>query len=356
MINVATIGSSIITVAFARAVSEVDGITIHTATSRDADRAAEFAARIGAPHSAHDLDAVFADPDIHAVYVGSPNAVHAEQVRRALTAGKHVLVEKPAVATSAEWAELCALAERSGRVLIEGMRIAYDPGMLALRELLPSVGVLRRASLHYGKRSSRYDDVLAGRRVNIFDPEMGGGSLADLGVYSVHAAVLLFGRPDTVQAAEVPIASGADGAGTALLGYPGLVVDVSHSKITNSERPSEIQGEDATLSIDEIARSSRSRVRGTRCAARWSGSRSSSPRRAPPPRTRSARASPSRPWSASAPLSGADLGRGQRRGRRSVRSSGARAARITAGMRKAGPSAGPAAISPSATAPATAPP
>jgi len=252
MINVATIGSSIITEAFARALAQVDGISLHTATSRDADRAAEIARRIGAPHSASDLDAVLADPAIDAVYVGSPNSVHAEQIRAALAAGKHVFVEKPAVSSEHEWVALTREATERGLVLIEGMRMAYDPGIRVVRDLLPTLGVLRRASLHYGKRSSRYDDVLAGRRVNIFDPAMGGGALADLGVYSVHAAVLLFGRPDSVRALEVPIASGADGAGVALLGYPGLVVDVSYSKITNAGRPSEIEGEQATLSIDDL--------------------------------------------------------------------------------------------------------
>jgi predicted dehydrogenase len=252
MINVATIGSSIITEAFARAVAQVDGISLHTATSRDAERAAEIARRIGAPRAASDLDAVLADPAIDAVYVGSPNSVHAEQIRAALAAGVHVFVEKPAVSSEEEWVALTRAASQRGVVLMEGMRLAYDPGIGVVRDLLPTLGVLRRASLHYGKRSSRYDDVLAGRRVNIFDPEMGGGALADLGVYVVHAAVLLFGRPDTVQALDVPIASGADGAGVALLGYPGLVVDVSYSKITNAGRPSEIEGEEATLSIDDL--------------------------------------------------------------------------------------------------------
>ncbi|MCC4908305.1 Gfo/Idh/MocA family protein [Microbacterium sp. cx-59] len=253
MIRIATIGTSVITTHFADAVAKVEGIQLGTVFSRDAERAREFAVRIGAPASGDDLDAILADPAIDAVYVGSPNAVHAEQVRRAIAAGVHVFVEKPAVATAAEWAELVAAADRAGVVLLEGIRTAYDAGTAAVRELLPSLGTIRRASVHYQKRSSRYSDVLAGKRVNIFDPAMGGGALADLGVYGVHALILLFGAPETVQAASVPLDAGVDGAGIALLGYPGFVADVSYSKITSSSRPSEIQGEDATLTIDEIA-------------------------------------------------------------------------------------------------------
>lgn len=253
MIRIATIGTSVITTHFADAVAEVDGIELGTVFSRDAERAREFATRIGAPASDDDLDAILADPAIDAVYVGSPNAVHAEQVRQAIGAGKHVFVEKPAVGTAAEWAALVDDAGVARVVLLEGIRTAYDAGTAAIREILPSLGTIRRASFHYQKRSSRYSDVLAGRRVNIFDPAMGGGALADLGVYGVHALILLFGAPDTVQAASVPLDAGVDGAGIALLGYPGFVADVSYSKITNSARPSEIQGEDATLTIDEIA-------------------------------------------------------------------------------------------------------
>jgi predicted dehydrogenase len=253
MIRIATIGTSVITTHFADAVAQVDGIELGTVFSRDAGRAREFAARIGAPASGDDLGAILADSGVDAVYVGSPNAVHAEQVRRAVDAGKHVLVEKPAVGTAAEWDALVDAAARRGVVLLEAMRTAYDPGTAAVVELLPSLGVIRRASVHYQKRSSRYSNVLAGERVNIFDPAMGGGALADLGVYGIHALVLLFGAPDTVQAASVPLDAGVDGAGIALLGYPGFVADVSWSKITNSSRPSEIQGEDATLTIDSIA-------------------------------------------------------------------------------------------------------
>lgn len=253
MIHIATIGTSVITQKFAAAVAQVDGIEIGTVFSRAGDKARSFAEEIGAPAWSDDLDAVLADPETDAVYIASPNSLHVAQARRALAAGKHVFVEKPAAASASEWAEVVADAADAGRILFEGMRTAYDPGIAALREMLPSVGAARRASLHYQKRSSRYDDVLAGRTPNIFDPAMGGGALADLGVYVVRAALVLFGVPTAVQAATVPLSTGADGAGAALLTYPELVVDLAWSKITDSARPSEIQGEEGTIVIDHIS-------------------------------------------------------------------------------------------------------
>lgn len=253
MIRIATIGTSVITDAFIGAASRTPGIEVAAVSSRDAAKARAYADRLGVAESYAGLDALLADPRIDAVYVGSPNSAHGGQVAAAIEAGKHVLVEKPAVATAEEWDDLVERSRAAGVVLLEAMRTAYDPGIVALREWIATLGVLRRASFHYAKRSSRYDAVLAGETPNIFDPAMGGGALADLGVYGVHAAVLLFGEPLRVSASSVPIATGADGAGLAVLEYPGLVVDVGYSKITSAARPSEIQGEDATLLIDHLA-------------------------------------------------------------------------------------------------------
>ncbi|SDQ28343.1 Gfo/Idh/MocA family protein [Microbacterium sp. cf332] len=253
MIRIATVGTSVITDAFIGAVSRTAGIEASAVSSRDESKARAYADRVGVARAYGGLDALLAADDIDAVYIGSPNSAHGGQVAAAIDAGKHVLVEKPAVASATEWDDLVARARRRGVVLIEAMRTAYDPGIAAVGERLDGLGVIRRASFHYAKRSSRYDAVLAGDVPNIFDPAMGGGALADLGVYGVHAAVLLFGEPARVAASSVPIVTGADGAGIAVLEYAGLVVDVGYSKITTSTRPSEIQGEEATLLIDHLA-------------------------------------------------------------------------------------------------------
>jgi predicted dehydrogenase len=138
-------------------------------------------------------------------------------------------------------------------VLLEGMRTEYDPGLQSVRDLLPTLGRLRRVSFRYSQRSSRYDNVLAGDRVNIFDPAMAGGALYDLGVYCIHPLISLFGAPTRVFGESVLVDTGADGAGVALAVYPDFVADLAFSKITSSDLPSELQGENATLTIDQIA-------------------------------------------------------------------------------------------------------
>ncbi|MCA0295852.1 MAG: Gfo/Idh/MocA family oxidoreductase [Actinobacteria bacterium] len=261
MLRFATIGTSWITTQFAAGVALVPGVEIAYAYSRDAARASAFAEEIGAAGWSDDLPGLLASADVDAVYVATPNSLHYGQALDAIRAGKHVLVEKPATVTAQEFETLLAAAETADVVVLEGMRTAYDPGLARVRELLGSLGTLRRASLRYCQRSSRYDQVLAGERVNIFDPALAGGALNDLGVYCVSALVELFGEPGRVLAASVPVGGGADGAGAALAMYPGFVADIGWSKITASDVPSEVQGELATLVIDHIPAPRHLRVR-----------------------------------------------------------------------------------------------
>ncbi len=253
MIRLASIGTSTIASNFVAGSRQVAGVEFTTAYSRDPDRAAAFAQANGIPNHSADFDGLIGSDSVDAVYVATPNSVHFDQCLAALEAGKHVLVEKPATVDAAQFVVLQDAASANGVVLLEAMRHVYDPGAAAIRDVLGELGTIRRASLGYCQRSSRYDLVLAGERVNIFDPEMGGGALLDLGIYPLATAVDLFGTPRAVTSQTVVLANGAVGAGAVLLDYGGCVVDVSYSKISHSTRPSEIQGELGTLTIDHIA-------------------------------------------------------------------------------------------------------
>ncbi len=250
MIRFATLGTSAITELFIDAVAQVDGVRVDVVCSRDADRARAFAQRHGIPDAVDELAALAGRVD--AVYIGSPNGLHAAQAREALELGLHVFLEKPATPTAAEFADLVDTAAQRGLVVFEGMRNVYDPGLSRVRELLPRLGTIRRVSFSLCQRSARYDLVLQGEVPNIFDPALAGGALNDLGVYPLSALVALFGETDAVTAFTVPLPTGVDGAGTALLAYPGFVADIAFSKIAASARPSEVQGERGTLEIDRI--------------------------------------------------------------------------------------------------------
>lgn len=102
----------------------------------DEGRAADFRRRHPGVWVERDLDTALSDPRIEAVAIATPPRTHHGLVRRSLEAGKHVLVEKPLARTAAEAADLIALAERLGRVLMPGHTFVYSPSVNAVRNLI----------------------------------------------------------------------------------------------------------------------------------------------------------------------------------------------------------------------------
>jgi predicted dehydrogenase len=104
----------------------------------DPNRSADFSGRHPGIRIESDLDDLLADPNIQAVAIATPPRTHHGLVRRALEAGKHVLVEKPLATTVADAEDLIALAERTGVVLMPGHTFLYSPSVNKVRELIRS--------------------------------------------------------------------------------------------------------------------------------------------------------------------------------------------------------------------------
>ncbi|WP_210168806.1 Gfo/Idh/MocA family protein [Mesorhizobium sp. Root1471] len=96
---------------------------------------------------------VLADPSIDAVSIASPAGLHFAQAKAAMEAGKHVYVEKPVALDVTEAEALCALAERTGRVLMVGHLLQYHPGYVKLRRMVEA-GDLGRLLYVYSNRLS----------------------------------------------------------------------------------------------------------------------------------------------------------------------------------------------------------
>ena len=104
----------------------------------DADRAAKFTARYGAIPTVTDFDAMLADPRVDAVCVATPPRTHHALARRALLAGKHVLVEKPLATNAQDAEELVLLAEERGLTLMPGHTFLYSPPVNKIQRLIES--------------------------------------------------------------------------------------------------------------------------------------------------------------------------------------------------------------------------
>lgn len=253
-LKIGTIGTGSIVEHFLDAVESCEGVELGIVYSRNGEKAAEFAAKRGAAGSCCSLEELVSSPLADCIYIASPNCCHFEQARLALEAGKHVIVEKPAVSNLEEWNILERTADEHGVFLVEAVRHAYDPAMEAIRNALPKLGTVRRASLRYCQYSSRYDNFRRGIVENAFKPELSNGALMDIGVYCVRMMAELFGEPEGLMAHGLFLESGADGAGLVLGLYPGMEAELSYSKIATGKIGCEIQGEDGTMVFSGVSR------------------------------------------------------------------------------------------------------
>lgn len=164
--------------------------------SRDSGKAASFAAKWVIPRSYGSYEALFADPDIDAVYIATPHNLHASLSIAALEAGKAVLCEKPVSLTCAEFRPVIETALRTNCFFMEAMWMKFNP---TFRHVLSWV-----SSGKIGKpKFLRADFFLSAPfdpTSRLYDPALGGGALLDVGIYPVTFAVMMAGRqkPDQV--------------------------------------------------------------------------------------------------------------------------------------------------------------
>ncbi|KAK8846530.1 hypothetical protein IAR55_005616 [Kwoniella newhampshirensis] len=138
---------------------------------------------------------VYDDPDVDAIYVGTPHTLHYENTKDALTAGKNVLCEKPFTLDSAELDELIALAKEKNLFLMEAVWTRYHPLAYAVEEVLKSgkLGKPKRFTADFSMDFPMDDKPTSHR---MLDPVLGGGALLDMGPYpSVWAMLLVHRNP-----------------------------------------------------------------------------------------------------------------------------------------------------------------
>lgn len=253
MIRFAVIGTNWITERFIDAAHESGKMRLTAIYSRNLEQARAFGADYSVEHFFDSLDALAQSDAIDAVYIASPNALHYPQALLCLSHKKHVICEKPLASNLQQVEKLVACARKNQVVLFEAFKSAYLPNFLVLQQALPKIGRLRKAFLNFCQYSSRYPRYLAGENPNTFNPQFSNGSIMDIGYYCVANAVALFGAPKSVIASASLLDTGVDAHGTVCLNYGDFGVTISHSKVSNSDIPSEIQGEDGTLVIEKIS-------------------------------------------------------------------------------------------------------
>jgi NDP-hexose-3-ketoreductase len=207
----------------APALLALPGVALTAVASRTPGRAAAFADEFGC--AATTYTGLLERPDIDAVYLPLPPALHAEWTEAALLAGKHVLVEKPVTPSADTARALVWLAEERGLVLRENFMFPHHRQHHTVRDAMRAglLGRVRSLSAEFGIPARPDGDIR-------YDASLAGGALVDLGCYPLRLAQFLFGDGITVRDAELysTPAHGVDLIGRVTLTCPDAVTATLH--------------------------------------------------------------------------------------------------------------------------------
>ena len=213
------------------------------------DKAQAIAGKFGIGAVYTDYDALLASPDIDFVYIGLVNSAHYSYAKKALQAGKHVILEKPFCSTLAEAEELVRLAEEKGLYLFEAVTLFYQPNYALVRKALSSIGRIRLVISNYSQYSSRYDAYREKKVAPAFDPALSGGCLFDINIYNLNFVIGLFGVPKDIRYAANLGFNGIDTSGIAELRYEDFQAVCIGAKDSECRSSVIIQGENGSIYV-----------------------------------------------------------------------------------------------------------
>lgn len=216
--------------------------------SRDKSRAEMYARTHKIPRAYGSYEDLLADPTIDVIYNPLPNSMHAEWTIKALQAGKHVICEKPIALSVEELDAMATAAQETGRLVVEALMYRSHALTAKVKEIVQN-GQLGRIRLVRGSFSYPGTDVDNYR----LKPEMGGGSLWDVGIYPLSYTRFVLGEESReVFGWQTPGPTGVDQSFVAQLKFPGDVhLQFDCSMALPHHMFMEFVGEDATLVIPQ---------------------------------------------------------------------------------------------------------
>lgn len=235
---------------FAEALQVLPEAEVQAVASRSELSAEKFARDFGIPNAHGSYKALAEDPEVDVVYIGTPHSLHLENSLLCMRAGKSVLCEKALTINAREAEEMIRVAREENVFLMEAMITRHVP---LVRKVLDWIerGRIGEVRMLRASRCARGDFHPSRRHLN---PELGGGSLLDVGVYVISFASMIFQRvPEQVLGLAHIGEIGSDEQGAALLKYDqGEIADLSFALRTKAVNEAFIFGTEGYIKLDEV--------------------------------------------------------------------------------------------------------
>ena len=212
-------------------------------------KAETLAAEYGIPRVYSEYEMLLEDDGCGTIYIGLVTGAHYDYAKRALLAGRHVILEKPLTTTAAQAVELTSLARERGLYLLEAVTSLHCAVFRKMKETLPSLGRISLVQGNYSQYSSRYEDYLNGVVLPAFDPALSGGALYDINIYNINLMTGLFGEPRNIRYLPRLGFNGIDTAGILTCEYDGFPAVAVGAKDSDSPCHFTVQGEKGWMQV-----------------------------------------------------------------------------------------------------------
>lgn len=251
------VGAGRIAHTFAEDMSATTNGMLQSVAARDGNAARKFGDQYGIPNSYAGYEALYADPEVDAVYIATPHTFHLKNAADALRAGKAVLCEKPITTSATECQALIDIANESGSYLMEAMWTWFLPAIRKAKEWVDAgrIGRVVQIQSDFGYPQAYSPDKRE------YDTNLAGGCLLEMGVYPV-AFTALFAEtdPDNITVVSRHAPNGVEDDVVATFNYPDFVATLGTSFRARLRNWGYVIGEEGYVAIPDFFRASKCRL------------------------------------------------------------------------------------------------
>ena len=225
---------------FACDLALIPNCSLQAVASSDFARATEFAHKYKAKNSYSNYTDLFSDPEVDLVYIASLHPSHAALSIEAIKQGKGVLCEKPMGMNAKQVKQIIQAATEANVFLMEALWTRFNPAFEQVHQWISENKIGR---LRYINATFSFNGLDKGLESRLFNPEKGGGSLLDIGIYPLFLGYHFLGKPDNVKASAVLTKEGVDEQLGFILSYPKAQAILYSSFTHNEDMQARICGE-----------------------------------------------------------------------------------------------------------------
>lgn len=206
--------------------------------SRNKDKATEFAKKYDCPKTYDSYDDLFADDQVAIVYIATPHNSHADLSIKAMQSGKHVLCEKP---MALSYSDAVRMIEASKKYKVFFMEAFWTRFIPSVQDALEKINQGIIGNIKYVKADFAFT-ANESERGRLFDKNLGGGALFDIGVYPLFLSYILLGIPEEILSKSVSHENGIDLQTSMILQYKSAQAVLHASIVSESDMKATISG------------------------------------------------------------------------------------------------------------------